>query len=61
MAHLSLSVSVSYMWCLDNGCSRHMPGKRGYLTDYVESFYGSVTFGDGAKNKVVGFGTLNVE
>lgn len=35
-----------------------MIGKREYLADYVQIGTGSVSFGDGVKNKVLGFGTL---
>lgn len=38
-----------------------MSGKKEYLTDYIESRLGTITFGDGVKNKVVGYDTLNVE
>lgn len=37
-----------------------MTSNKEYITDYIESQKGSATFGDGAKNKVVGMGTLNV-
>ncbi|XP_075487953.1 uncharacterized protein LOC142527121 [Primulina tabacum] len=44
-----------------SGSSRHMTGSREYLTDYVEQKCGRVTYGGGAKGKIVGNGTLNVE
>lgn len=61
MAHLYLSVNICYVWYLDIGYSRHVTGNEEYITDYVESRRGIVTFGDGVKKKVVGMGTLNVE
>lgn len=50
---------MSYVLYLDNRCSRHMTGKKEYLTDYVVSYIGSVTFVDGVTNEVVGFRILN--
>ncbi|XP_075489607.1 uncharacterized protein LOC142528441 [Primulina tabacum] len=48
-------------WYFDSGSSRHMTGSREYLIDYVEQKCGRVTYGGGAKGKIVGKGTLNVE
>ncbi|XP_073057342.1 uncharacterized protein [Primulina eburnea] len=48
-------------WYFDSGSSRHMTGSREHLIDYVEQNCGRVTYGGGAKGKVVGKGTLNVE
>lgn len=52
---------MSYMWCFDSRCSRHVTGKNDYLIDYAESRSESFTFGDRVINNVVDFGTLNVE
>lgn len=38
-----------------------MTGKREYISYYVECISRSITFGDAVKNKVVGFGALNVK
>lgn len=38
-----------------------MAGEKEYLTNYVESRSGNVTFGNGVMNKVVGYGILNIE
>lgn len=38
-----------------------MTGNKEYLTDCIKSRRGSVTFRDGAKNKVIGMGILNIE
>lgn len=38
-----------------------MTRKKEYLTDYVESRSITINFGDGVKNKVVGYDTMNVE
>ncbi|XP_075512784.1 uncharacterized protein LOC142548375 [Primulina tabacum] len=45
----------------DSGCSRHMTGSKDYLTDYVELRNGHVTYGGGAKGRIAGKGTLNVD
>ncbi|XP_075480609.1 uncharacterized protein LOC142521264 [Primulina tabacum] len=48
-------------WYFDSGSSRHMTGSREHLIDYVEQNCGRVTYGGGAKGKIVGKSTLNVE
>jgi hypothetical protein len=58
IAHTSLRASSKEDWYFDSGCSRHMTGVETYLDDvrpYVTSY---VTFGDGAKGKIVGIGNL---
>ncbi|XP_075515526.1 uncharacterized protein LOC142550172 [Primulina tabacum] len=49
------------IWYFDSGCSRHMTGSKDYLTDYVELRNGHVTYGGGAKGRIAGKGTLNVD
>ncbi|XP_075507432.1 uncharacterized protein LOC142544257 [Primulina tabacum] len=49
------------IWYFDSGCSRHMTGSKDYLTDYVEIRNGHVTYGGGAKGRIAGKGTLNVD
>ncbi|XP_073290496.1 uncharacterized protein [Primulina huaijiensis] len=44
-------------WYFDSGSSRHMTGSREYLIDYVEQKCGRMTYGGGAKGKIVGKGT----
>ncbi|XP_073063932.1 uncharacterized protein [Primulina eburnea] len=44
-----------------SGSSRHMTGSREHLIDYVEQNSGRITYGGGAKGKIMGNGTLNVE
>ncbi|XP_073119643.1 uncharacterized protein [Henckelia pumila] len=48
-------------WYFDSGSSRHMTGLKDHLTDYIEKNGGRVTYGGGAKERIVGKGTLNVE
>jgi len=58
IAHTSLRASSKEDWYFDSGCSRHMTGVETYLEDvrpYVTSY---VTFGDGAKGKIIGIGNL---
>jgi len=58
IAHTSLRASSKEDWYFDSGCSRHMTRVDKYLEDvrpYVTSY---VTFGDGAKGKIVGIGNL---
>ncbi|XP_010548881.1 PREDICTED: uncharacterized protein LOC104820212 [Tarenaya hassleriana] len=50
------------IWYLDNGCSRHMTGKKELLSNFVSDKKGDdVTFGDGKKGKMVGKGCLDIE
>jgi len=58
ISHTSLRVSSSEDWYFDSGCSRHMTGEDTFLEmirPYATSY---VTFGDGAKRKIVGVGNL---
>jgi len=58
IAHITLRVSSKEDWYFDNGCSRHMTGVDKYL-EYVKPYVSSyVTFGDGAKGKIIGIGNV---
>ncbi|XP_073022676.1 uncharacterized protein [Primulina eburnea] len=48
-------------WYFDSGCSRHMTGSKEHLIYYSEQKNGHVTYGGGAKGRIVGKGTLNVD
>ncbi|XP_073271383.1 uncharacterized protein [Primulina huaijiensis] len=61
VVYTSLKTNTAGYWYFDSGSSRHMTGSREYLIDYVEQKCGRVTYGGGAKGKIVGKGTLNVE
>ncbi|XP_073270460.1 uncharacterized protein [Primulina huaijiensis] len=61
VVYTSLRTNTAGHWYFDSGSSRHMTGSREHLTDYVEQICGRVTYGGGAKGKIVGKGTLNVE
>ncbi|XP_073061905.1 uncharacterized protein [Primulina eburnea] len=49
------------IWYFDSGCSRHMTGSKVHLIDYVELRSGHVTYGGGAKGRIAGKGTLNID
>ena len=58
IAHTSLRASSCEDWNFDSGCSRHMTGVNQILEN-VRSYTSShVTFGDGAKGKILGVGKL---
>ncbi|XP_075524464.1 uncharacterized protein LOC142556847 [Primulina tabacum] len=59
--YTSLKTNIAGIWYFDSGCSRHMTGSKDYLTDYVELRNGHVTYGGGAKGRIAGKGTLNVD
>ncbi|KAA0047611.1 gag-pol polyprotein [Cucumis melo var. makuwa] len=40
-------------WYFDSGCSRHMTGNRSFFTELEECASGHVTFGDGAKGRII--------
>ncbi|CAA0832638.1 Unknown protein, partial [Striga hermonthica] len=57
---LALKSTSNSDWYFDSECSRHMTGLKSNLTNIMHVSSSSVTFGDGAKNKVLGIGCLNV-
>jgi len=58
IAHTSLRATSKEDWYFDSGCLRHMTGVDKYL-EYVRPYASSyVTFGDGAKAKILGIGNL---
>jgi hypothetical protein len=58
IAHTSLRVSSKEDWYFAKGCSRHMAGVDKYLEDVKPYARSYVTFGDGAKGKILGIGNL---
>lgn len=44
-------------WYFDSGCSKHMTGNRTLLTNVCDSIRGSVTYGDGQPECIVGRGS----
>ncbi|XP_075515429.1 uncharacterized protein LOC142550075 [Primulina tabacum] len=59
--YTSLKTNIAGAWYFDSGCSRHMKGSKEHLIDYSELKSGRVTYGGGAKGRIVGNGTLNVD
>jgi len=45
-------------WYMDSGCSRHMTSDKDLFLNLAPKDEKSVTFGDNAKDKVVGIGTV---
>jgi len=58
IAHTSLRASSKEDLYFDSGCSRHITGVDKYLEDVRPYATSYVTFGDGAKGKIVGIGNL---
>ncbi|XP_073130074.1 uncharacterized protein [Henckelia pumila] len=54
-------VPPKQVWYFDSCISCHMPGSKDFLTKYVDQNSVHVTYGGGAKGKIVGKGTLNDE
>ncbi|TYK08855.1 gag-pol polyprotein [Cucumis melo var. makuwa] len=46
-------------WYFDSGCSRHMTGNRSFFIELEECASGHVTFGDGAKRKIIAKGNID--
>jgi hypothetical protein len=58
IAHTSLRASSNEDWYFDSGCSRHMTGVDRFLENIRPYATSCVTFGDGAKGKIVSIGNL---
>ncbi|GJV97219.1 retrovirus-related pol polyprotein from transposon TNT 1-94 [Tanacetum coccineum] len=46
------------LWIIDSGCSKHMTGNRALLTNFVETFLGTVRFGNNDFAVIVGYGDV---
>ncbi|KAA0040962.1 putative mitochondrial protein [Cucumis melo var. makuwa] len=46
-------------WYFVSGCSRHMTGNISYFTNLKDCVIGHVTFGDGAKGKIIAKGNID--
>nr|GFA18791.1 integrase, catalytic region, zinc finger, CCHC-type, peptidase aspartic, catalytic [Tanacetum cinerariifolium] len=44
------------LWIIDSGCSKHMMGNRALLTNFVETFLGTVRFGNNDFAMIAGYG-----
>jgi hypothetical protein len=58
ITHTSLRASSSEDWYFDSGCYSHMIGVDNFLENVRPYATSYVTFGDGAKGKIVGIGDL---
>ncbi|XP_073056906.1 uncharacterized protein [Primulina eburnea] len=57
VVYTSLKTNTACHWYFDSGSSRHMTGSKDHLIEYVEQKCGRVTYGGGAKGRIVGKGT----
>ncbi|KAI3701957.1 hypothetical protein L6452_27476 [Arctium lappa] len=46
------------MWYLDSGCSKHMTGQKGMLTNFTEKFCGTVRFDNDQFSPIMGYGDV---
>nr|GEZ18290.1 DNA-directed DNA polymerase [Tanacetum cinerariifolium] len=46
------------LWIIDSGCSKHMTGNRALLTNFVETFLGTVRFGNDNFAVIAGYGDV---
>nr|GFA67369.1 integrase, catalytic region, zinc finger, CCHC-type, peptidase aspartic, catalytic [Tanacetum cinerariifolium] len=46
------------LWIIDLGCSKHMTGNRGLLTNFVERFVGTLRFGNNDFAMIAGYGDV---
>nr|GFB69192.1 hypothetical protein [Tanacetum cinerariifolium] len=46
------------LWIIDSGCSKHMMGNRALLTNFVETFLGTVRFGNNDFAVIAGYGDV---
>ncbi|KAI3735242.1 hypothetical protein L6452_14734 [Arctium lappa] len=46
------------MWYLDSGCSKHMTGQKGMLTNFTEKYCGTVRFGNDQFSPIMGYGDM---
>ncbi|KAI3685523.1 hypothetical protein L6452_34771 [Arctium lappa] len=51
-------LGARHMWYLDSGCSKHMTGQKGMLTNYTEKYCGIVRFGNDQFSPILGYGDM---
>nr|GFA85441.1 integrase, catalytic region, zinc finger, CCHC-type, peptidase aspartic, catalytic [Tanacetum cinerariifolium] len=54
----SSSDSEICLWIIDSGCSKHMTGNRALLTNFMETFLGTVRFGNNDFAVIAGYGDV---
>lgn len=52
--YTSLRTNIAGHWYFVSGSSRHMIGSRNCLVDYIEQFSDTMTYGGGAKGRIIG-------
>nr|GEW48552.1 hypothetical protein [Tanacetum cinerariifolium] len=50
-----------YLWIIDSGCSKNMTGNRALLTNFVETFFGTVRFGNNDFTMIAGYEDVGLE
>nr|GEX52653.1 hypothetical protein [Tanacetum cinerariifolium] len=50
-----------YLWIIDSGCSKHMTGNHALLTNFVEKFLGTVSFGNNDCAVITGYRDVGLE
>ena len=58
--HIALKVFNSYLWYLDNGCSRYTTCDKSLFKSLKEKEDGYVTFGDGSHSQVLRKGKVEI-
>ena len=61
MAYTSLKVNEEQKWYFDSGSSRHITGKKEFLTNFQPCNLEIVIFGEGAKGTMIGSGLLKFQ
>ena len=60
IALIALKACDTCLWYLDSGCSKHMAGNKALFKTLFKGKIGTVTFGDGSKLVIQGFGTIDI-
>ncbi|KAI3714916.1 hypothetical protein L6452_21878 [Arctium lappa] len=50
--------NTHHMWYLDSGCSKHMTGQKGMLSNYTDKYCGTVRFGNDQFSPILGYGDI---
>jgi hypothetical protein len=59
-AHTVLKILDTYLWYLDNECSKHMTGDKPLLKEVQMGKGRKFTYGDGSQSKVIGKGIIDI-
>ena len=58
VAFITIHTSTADDWYFNSGCSRHMTGNRAFFSKLKECTSGHMTFGDGARGKILVKGNI---